>query len=275
MSKKFLLILLSGFFLATPKLISANEVEEKPSLTLFSQMKLLRSHFPDKSTFETDEEYQEKIDSINFSPPPINLEITPTSYPEGKYDPQKQQLEISLPTDDINLRYELPASEQKFAKEALYDDSYEDQHLIRYRSDLISSNKEIITCVNGLGAKSQYTHQTSHYAVYLINVIEKIDKIAIKMPPHQAKSYFNNEEKFLPNRFKVKLSLRPIAPFYSYLTSYESDECDNNKSFLTEKLGMTFTTLDNNHLIHAHLENLGVVDRITGQTIFETSSTDK
>jgi hypothetical protein len=38
---------------------------------------------------------------------------------------------------------------------------------------------------------------------------------------------------------------------------------------------MTFTTLDNNHLIYAHINNVEVVDKISGQTIFATSFTDK
>lgn len=273
MSKKLLLVLLTGFFIATPKLISANVAEEKPSLTIFSQMKQLRSRFPNKSTFEANEKYQEKISSVNFSPSPINLDFVPSS-DGGKYDPEKQQLEIRLPTSFIDLEDDLPEEDKKFAKEALYDGYSSYKYLLRYRTDEISREKEIVTCVNGFGAESQYEHTTSHNTKYLINVIEKIDKFSIKMTPHQAMSYFNNEEQFLNNRLIIKLSLRPISPFYSYFTSYHSDPCNNDKSVLGGLYG-TFTTLDNNHLIHAHINNLEVIDKITGQTIFATSFTDK
>jgi hypothetical protein len=268
MSKKFLLILLIGFFLDTPKFVSANVAKEKPSLALFSQMKQLRSLFPNKSTFETNEEYQEKINSINVTSPPINLDFVPDS---GKYDPQNQQLEISLSTDFENLD-ELPEADKKIAKEALDDNHYSYKDLIKYRTDEISREEAIISCVNGFGAKSQYKHITVNDTQYLINVIEKIDKILIRMPSYQAKSYFDNEEKFLNNRIIIKLSLRPISPFYSHLTSYHSDPCNNHKFPLADLYG-TGTVLNDNHLIHAHLNNLEVVDRITGQTIFDASYT--
>ncbi|MGF1542700.1 MAG: hypothetical protein ACFCU5_20045 [Pleurocapsa sp.] len=268
MSKKFLLILLTGFFIATPKLISANIAEEKPSLALFSQMKQLRSRFPNKSTFETNEEYQEKINSINFAPPPIKLDFIPES---GEYDPQNRQLKISLPTDYEDLD-ELPEADKNLAQEALYASSYKD--ILKYRTDEIFREEEIVTCVNGFGAKSQYKHNTVHTTQYLINVIEEIDRISIEMTPHQAKSYFDKEEKFINNRLIIQLSLRSISPFYSYFTSYHSDPCDNNKSPFAELVG-TWTIFNNNHLIHAHIHNLEVIDSITGKTIFYASYTDK
>lgn len=271
MSKKLLLILLSGFFIVTSKLTNANAAQEKSSLILFSQMKQLRSLFPDKSTFETNEEYKEKINSINLAPPHINLDFVPYS---GKYDPQKQQLKISLPTAYANLEDYLPEADKIFAKEVLYDSSL--KFLIKYRTDQIFRDKEIVTCVNGFGSKSQYNHWTSHDTQYLINVIEKIDTVSIKMNPDQAKRYFDSEENFLNDRLIRKLFLRPISPFYSYFTYYESDPCNNETGILSELYGNnSLIRAENNHLIHSHLNNLKVVERITGKNVFDTSFINK
>ncbi len=269
MSKKLLLILLVELLLSTPVLVTAQTVENKRSLAIFSQLKDLRSRFPAKSKFETDEEYQQKIEATSILANPLYLEFSPYS---GEYNPETQQLEIKLGTSYSDVS-SVNQVDKAIAKKGVIDDSY--KYLLNYRTDSQVLNEEVVTCVNGFGARYQYAHITSKSNNYMINTvgIDIDDKISLKMLPQQVRKYFKQDESSLNDRLKIKLVLHPVTPFYSNYTTYHGGDCPDSalaKSF-ADLFGETSTTMKNNHLIHADVGNLEVIDSITGEKIYNAS----
>jgi hypothetical protein len=279
-----LVIFTNYLLLLLPVPLHANET--KPSLAWFSKMKELRSHYPEKSKFETEEEHLEKINSIKLSSSPINLELTPS---RGNYDVNKQTLEITLPTAYMNniLQHEIGSKNIFSSVFSSVND------VLNYRTDLLNEEREIVTCSNKLGAESTYEHVISEKVKYLINLgrdikndpsnIESGD-ITVPMTPSQALKYHDANEFFVEERIKIHLTLQPVAPFYSYYTDSDKDPCKNRlgmstsfKDFMdrvddeSNTSHISNSVYDKNHIIHTQVANIKIIDDFTKEIIYEKS----
>jgi hypothetical protein len=276
-----LVIFTNYLLLLLPVPLHANET--KPSLAWFSQMKELRSRYPEKSKFETEEEYLEKINSIKLSSSPINLELTSSM---GIYDVNKQTLEIFL---DKGYMGGIPEQDKKIGSKNVFSSTND---VINYRTDLLSEEREIVTCSNELGARSTYEHVISSSVQYFINLGRDIKSdpsniksydITVAMTPFQALKYHDANENFVKERIKIYLTLQPVAPFYSYDTIDSANPCKNKTGItdhddrmdLWDKLYNTShisTTIHRKtHLIHTQVANIKIIDDFTKEIIYEKS----
>lgn len=273
MLKNHIIILFCSLFVFLNTFVNAQTAEDRLSLAIFSQMKQLKTLIPIKSKFETNEEYQRKINTLNLSPSPITIEL---KLFQGEYNSETQQLKIK-PSTSYEKISSIPKEDRDLAPKGEFPDdpkSYSASDMLRYRRDEKTVKEGTITCVNGFGAKFIYKHRIDQYTEYMINTVGKdVGEITLNMPPQEARKYFTNDESRLNGRLKIKLVLEPVSPYYSYYTTYGSGNCPNSEmaKAIAEYIGMHISTYSHNHLIYARLKKLEVIDQITSETIYDDS----
>ena len=271
MFRNLLLILTSSLLLTFSTSLSIEATEEKPLLTSYFELQRLRSRIPVKSKFETNKAYQQKIDSLKLSIPSLEIKLVPN---EGTYDLEKQQLRLAFNTisryfGDLS---QFPQEDKNLAKERLFDDN-SSAVVIDYRQDSKTIDKKV-ACDRGYGKKIEYIHRIYNNHQYTINTLGKdLEQVSLNISPQQAKKYFAEDEKSLNQRLIVKLTLEPVLPFYSFYTTNKYSECPNSYEAigLANKSGIHTSSYNNNHLIHAYISDLEVIDRFTNKTIYFTS----
>ena len=275
MLKRLSLLIISGLILTTSTLVNANPAENKLSLSIFSELKQKRSSFPTQSKFETDEEYQQKVNAVSVSAQPLRLELPPS---KGEYNLENQQLNITLKTSSAQITSSAKEDE-KLTERSLYNmessySSYSD--MLDYRTDSQTVSEDIMTCVNGFGARYQYLHSKRKSTEYLINTlnIDVDNKIVLDLSPQEAKKYFKSDETSLNDRLQVRINLDPVAPYYTNYASYSSGDCPNSDymKYIANTFGVT-TSYSNIHLIHADVSYIEVFDKVTGKTLYSISPT--
>ena len=265
MLKRLSLLIISGLILTTSTLVNANPAENKLSLSIFSELKQKRSSFPTKSKFETNEEYQRKVNAVSVSARPLRLELPLSS---GEYNPQTRQLSVKLNTSYTSISSSA-MKDKELAEGELFESDFIE--LLNYRTDSQTISQDVITCVNGFGARYEYLHTTKKSNNYLVNAlgIDEDEKIILNLSPQEARRYFKPDETSLNDRLKVRINIDPIAPFYTSYSSYSGNECPQSelqRSFAN--LFGTTTNYKNNHLIHADVSYLEIFDKVTGKTLY-------
>ena len=268
MLKRLSLLIISGLIVTSTTLVNANPAENKLSLSIFSELKQKRSSFPTKSKFETDEEYQRKINAVSLAAKPLRLELSPSG---GEYNPESKLLKIKLDTS-LAILSSSAMEDEKLAKKKLFESDY--TYMLDYRTDSQTLSQEVITCVNGFGARYEYLHSTRKSNNYSINALgfDVNEKIALEMSPYEAKQFFKSDETSLNGRLKVRIILDPVAPFYTSYSRYSGNECPQSELARSmANLVGTITSYESNHLIHADVSYLEIFDKVTGKTLYSIS----
>ena len=264
---KITLILL-GVLLITNGSIAA---QDAPPLSAYSRFKYFRSLVPIKSEFETESDYQQKISSWNLSLPSIDLELLPH---RGKYDPNQQQLHIHFDTVVRHFgEYSgFPQADKKLARRKLFDDS-DRAILLNYRLDSAQTEQKLVGCRNIYRPEAEYTHRVYRRHQYAVNTLGQNLDISLNMPPQVAKKYFTEGGGSLNERLVLKLILKPVLPFYSFYTSHRYSDCPESyeERVRVYRDGIHESSFNYNHLIHADVVSLQLIDRQTSELIYSDS----
>ena len=257
-------------------LLSANgsiAAQDAPSLSIYSRLKYFRSLIPTKSELETESDYRQKINSWDLLVPSIDLEFLPH---RGKYDPEKQQLHIDF---DTVVRHfgeysSFPQADKKLARRKLFDDS-DRAILLNYRIDSVQTEQELVGCRNIYRPEAEYTHRIYRRHQYAVNTFGQDLDIFLDMSPQVAAKYFTEGGGSLNERLVLKLILKPVLPFYSFYTSHSYSDCPESyeERVRVYRDGIHESSFNYNHLIHADVDSLQLIDRQTGELIYSNSFT--
>ncbi len=243
------------FSLITSKSVNAQSVDSTDNLfPIFTKAKVQNESINvKKSTFETNEQYQQRLRSLDK-----NL----GEY-EARYSPDQSyeyQIETNSLTVSLNVEWKYQNSENYI--------------YIPYRSIIKNSSTKEVICQNGFGAKFKYKNTSELIDKYIFVISNKDSKTEdfkyqINMSTQQAKNYVSRDESKLNSKLKFLIKFTPVLPYYEKSGDYAGGSCPEGimAKAIADGAGITLSYLYTTHKVFVRVLSVKLYDTTTGQIL--------
>ncbi|GBD55004.1 hypothetical protein N0824_02629 [Microcystis sp. 0824] len=209
----------------------------------------------EKSNFETEQQYRNRLISINHNLGEYQIVVKPS---------KKYEYDINSKTIKVNLDYSYGFRNEKF----LFD-----KHIV-YKEVVKSKNRGNIVCQNGFGATFNYTVQYANSDRYILMLSEDQSyalTYQFALSPEEAKKYVEADEKSLNDKLRFIVKFKPVVPYYKKEREIFGRPCpqDELSRILAQATGSTFVSDIMAHQLFIRISSVQLVDTSTGQVILQ------